>query len=124
MSDVAAKRIEDIEHYTGPGAIPGIKFHPAGRVLGVTAWGMNALEIEAGCTRYPEHDHAGDGQEEVYAVLRGSGILEAGGERIALAPGVLVRVGPHQRRKILPGPEGITILAIGATPGRAYERRH
>jgi mannose-6-phosphate isomerase-like protein (cupin superfamily) len=85
---------------------------------------MNALEIEAGCTSYPEHDHARDGQEEVYAVLRGSGTLEAGEARIALVPGVLVRVGPKQTRKIVPGPEGITVLAIGATPGKAYERHH
>jgi uncharacterized cupin superfamily protein len=122
--DVVARRIEEIEHYTGPGALPGIRFHPAGRVLGVSAWGMNALEIDAGCTSYPEHDHAADGQEEVYAVLRGSGTLEAGETRIALEPGSLVRVGPRQKRKIVPGPQGITVLAIGATPGKAYERHH
>jgi mannose-6-phosphate isomerase-like protein (cupin superfamily) len=124
MSDVAVKRLEDIAHYTGPGALAGIRFRAAGRALGVSAWGMNAIEIEAGCTSYPEHDHARDGQEEVYAVLSGGGTLEAGGEQIPLAPGVLVRVGPLERRKIVPGPQGITVLAIGATPGKAYERRH
>jgi uncharacterized cupin superfamily protein len=122
--DVLAKRIEDIEHYTGPGAIPGIRFHAAGRALGISAWGMNAIEIEAGCLSYPEHDHAVDGQEEVYTVLKGSGTLEAGDARIVLEPGVLVRVGPSQRRRIVPGPQGITVLAVGATPGKAYERHH
>jgi hypothetical protein len=34
---------------------------------------------------------------------------------------VLVRVGPNQKRKILPGPQGAAVLAIGATPGKAYE---
>jgi len=66
MSVVQAKRIEEISYYTGPNAIPGIRFHSAGRELGVTAWGMNVLEIDAGCTGYPEHDHASDGQEEVW----------------------------------------------------------
>ena len=26
-----------------------------------------------------------------------------------------------QKRKIVPGPEGVTILALGGTPGKAYE---
>ena len=57
-------------------------------------------------------------------MLRGSGTLEAGDTRIALEPGMLVRVGPQQRRRIVPGPQGVTVLAIGATPGKAYERHH
>lgn len=123
MTDVQANRFEDIPYYSGPNAIPGIKFHSAGRDLGVTAWGMNVLEIDAGCTGYPEHDHVTDGQEEVYVVLRGEGTLDAGGEQTTLSAGTLVRVGPLQRRKILPGSQGIVILAIGATPGRAYPSR-
>jgi hypothetical protein len=47
--------------------------------------------------------------------------MEAGGDRVKLEKGMLVRVGPSTRRKILPGPGGITLLAIGGTPGRAYE---
>ncbi len=69
-SDFKAKVIGDIPHYQGPNAIRGIRFHTAGRDLGVTAWGMNVIDIEAGCTAYPEHDHAKDGQEEVYVVLK------------------------------------------------------
>ncbi len=124
MADVQVKRIEEIEFFQGPKAVPGIRFRPAARALGVTAWGMNVLDIEPGCTGYPEHDHARDGQEEVYAVVRGSGTLEAGDVRVPLEAGVLVRVGPQQRRKIVPGPDGLTLIAIGATPGRAYERQH
>jgi hypothetical protein len=33
-----------------------------------------------------------------------------------LVPGVLIRVGPATRRKILPGSEGMTLLALGAVP--------
>ncbi len=123
MTDVKAKHFDDIPYYQGPNSIPGIRFHTAGRELGVTAWGMNVLAIDAGCSGYPEHDHAKDGQEEVYVVLRGSGTLKAGAEETPLATGTLVRVGPEQRRKIVPGAQGIVVLAIGATPGKAYPSR-
>ena len=116
MADIRAKTYDDIPYYTGPNAINGIKFHSAGRELGVTAWGMNVLEIDAGCEGYPEHDHAKDGQEEVYVVLRGDGTMVADAERLALSTGMLVRVGPAQRRKIFPGPQGIVILALGGVP--------
>jgi uncharacterized cupin superfamily protein len=123
MTDVKAKHFDEIPHYQGANTVPGIKFHTAGRELGVTAWGMNVLAIDPGCTGYPEHDHARDGQEEVYVVLRGSGTLKAGAEETPVGVGMLVRVGPEQVRKILAGPEGIVVLAIGATPGKAYAPR-
>jgi uncharacterized cupin superfamily protein len=123
MADVNAKRFDEIPHYQGPHAIPGIKFHTAGRELGVTAWGMNVLAIEPGCTRHPEHDHLKDGQEEVYVVLEGSGVLKTGRDETPLSIGTLVRVDPAVKRQLLPGPQGIVVLALGATPGAAYAAR-
>jgi hypothetical protein len=38
-----------------------------------------------------------------------------------LRPGTFVRVGPSERRKIITGEESVRILALGATPNRAYE---
>ena len=122
-NEVNVKEIDEVPHYDGPGAIAGIKFHSAARALGVTAWGMNVIAIEPGVTAYPEHDHLGDGQEEVYVVLSGSATLKVGDEEWPLAAGSLARVGPAANRKILPGPDGVTLLAIGATPGKAYEPR-
>jgi mannose-6-phosphate isomerase-like protein (cupin superfamily) len=61
------------------------------------------------------------GQEEVYVALRGSGVLEADGETFQLDPEHIVRVGPSVKRKILAGPEGLRLLALGATPGEAYD---
>jgi hypothetical protein len=49
--------------------------------------------------------------------------LHADGEDYTLEPGVLARVGPAQKRKIVPGPKGVTLLAIGGTPGKAYAPR-
>jgi uncharacterized cupin superfamily protein len=123
MSEIKARTIEEIPYYQGPNAVAGIRFRTAGRELGVTAWGMNVLEIEPGCAGYPEHDHVGDAQEEVYVVLRGDGTLDSAGDKIALTTGMLVRVGPSKKRKFLPGSQGITLLAVGATPGQAYRPR-
>lgn len=118
--DVIVKALAEVDFYKGPNAIPGIKFRSVGRSLGVTAWGMNVFEIDKGCTGYPEHDHAKDGQEEVYVILRGSATLRAGDESVEVAAGQVVRVGPEQKRKFVPGDDGVTVLAIGATPGKAY----
>ncbi|HZS36887.1 MAG TPA: cupin domain-containing protein [Polyangia bacterium] len=123
MSDVTVKQVGELSYYQGPKAIAGIKFRSAAKDLGVSAWGMNVIEIDAGCTAYPEHDHAGDGQEEVYVVLAGSATMHAGGKELAIESGALVRVPPGTKRKIVPGPRGVTVLAIGATPGKAYEPR-
>lgn len=121
MSDVTIKHLEQIDPYSGPHAIPGIRFRPARAALGVNAWGMNVLEIDAGCTAYPEHDHNADGQEEVYFVTRGSATLVVDGTEHALTAGTFARVSATARRKLLPGAEGVTILAIGATPGQPFK---
>ena len=63
------------------------------------------------------------GQEEVYVVLSGHGTLHADGESWSLEPGTLARVGAEQKRRIVPGAEGVTLLALGGTPGKAYEPR-
>ena len=123
MSDISIKKIAEVEHYTGPNTIPGIRFRPAGRALGVGAWGMNVLEIDAGCTDYPEHNHSKDKQEEVYVVLAGSATLVSGGTRTQVEPGMMIRVGPDTKRKFIPGSNGVTILAMGGTPGQVYQPR-
>lgn len=121
MTDIIVKSIEEIEPYAGEHAIPGIQFRPAREALGVSAWGMNVLELEPGCEGYPEHDHHSDGHEEVYVVLRGSVELVAGDMRTTLNQGDLVRVGPKTRRKLVTAERGATVLALGGTPGQAYK---
>jgi mannose-6-phosphate isomerase-like protein (cupin superfamily) len=123
MSDPTIKRLDEIDFYRGEHEIPGIRFHTAGRQLGVSAWGMNVLSFDPGVDGYPEHDHREDGQEEVYVLLRGSATLIVGDRRWAMEAGTMARVGPETKRKLVPGPEGATVLALGATPGKAYVLR-
>jgi uncharacterized cupin superfamily protein len=114
MADVTAKTFDELDSYQD-------RFLYAGKSVGVSAWGMNIVRMPPSWDGYPEHDHGKDGQEEVYLPLAGSARLEAGGESWDLAPGMLVRVGPNQKRKIIPGADGATILVIGGTPGKAYQ---
>lgn len=110
-----------IPHYTGEHAIPGIRFRPARQALGVTAFGMNVLELDAGCDAYPEHDHRHDGQEEVYVVLDGALVLVTEDGEHPLARGDMARVGAGSVRRLVTREVGATVLALGATPGAAYE---
>jgi mannose-6-phosphate isomerase-like protein (cupin superfamily) len=92
----------------------------AGDELGVQSFGMQVLDLPAGFADYPEHDHAQDGQEEVYVVLAGSAAFTVAGERLEASPGSLLRVGPASKRTLVPGPDGVRLLAIGCGPD--YER--
>ena len=94
----------------------------AGAELGVESFGMQVFDFSPGFLDYPEHDHSHDGQEEVYLALRGSAEFEIDGERVSIDPGRMVRIGAGSRRLLEPGPDGVRILAIGCTPGKAYDR--
>ncbi|HLY50446.1 MAG TPA: cupin domain-containing protein [Solirubrobacteraceae bacterium] len=94
----------------------------AGAELGIQSFGMQVLDFPAGFADYPEHDHADDGQEEVYLVLAGQADFVIDGEDLTLSPGQLLKVEPGTRRKLYPGQNGVRVLAIGCTPGRTYER--
>ena len=116
MSDVTIKRYDEFDSYESQG-----QFVFAGKGLGVKAWGMNLINLPPNYAEYPDHDHVEDGQEEVYVVLKGDARLVAGKESWNLAPGTMARVGPAVKRKIVPGASGATVLALGGTPGKAYE---
>lgn len=115
MADHTAKSIDDMEAAFGGGLVK------ARAELGVTSFGVQIIRLPPNYADYPEHDHAGDGQEEVYMALSGSGQIDVEGERIDLSPDMLVRVGPETKRKIYPGPDGLSMIAIGGVPGKAYE---
>jgi mannose-6-phosphate isomerase-like protein (cupin superfamily) len=94
----------------------------AGAELGTESFGLQVLEFPAGFPDYPEHDHAEDRQEEVYVVLRGGGEFEIDGERVPVDLGQMVRIEAASRRKLWPGPEGVSVLAIGCSPAGGYQR--
>lgn len=116
MSGYRVKAIDEME--TTNGEI----VKKAGAELGVEAFGLQVFDFPADFDGYPEHDHGEDGEEEIYVVLAGSAEFEVEGERVPLEPGLMIRIEPAATRKLWPGPDGVRVLAIGATPGKAYER--
>lgn len=115
MAGFAVKRIDEME------AIYMGAFKRARGELGVTAFGMQVIDMPPNNDRYPEHDHGEDGQEEVYIALRGGGEIEIEGERHPLDTETMARVGPGVKRKVWPGDEGIRLLVLGGRPGEPYE---
>jgi quercetin dioxygenase-like cupin family protein len=115
MDAYTIKRIDDLA------TVHGGMVKLAAADLGVESFGMQVLDFPAGFAHYPEHDHAEDGQEELYAALEGDGWLEIEGERVQLDAHTLVRVGPGTKRKLFSGPHGLQALVVGGVPGRTYE---
>lgn len=99
----------------------GGAFKLARAELGVEAFGFQVMDLPPNLEQFPEHDHANDGQEEVYVVMRGSGEIEIDGERHPIDPETITRVDPGVMRKIFTGEEPMRVLAIGGTAGKAYE---
>jgi mannose-6-phosphate isomerase-like protein (cupin superfamily) len=95
----------------------------AGAELGIRSFGMQVLDFPAGFSEYPEHDHAEDGQEEVYVVLRGQADFVIDGEEVTISQGEMLKVDAASKRKLQPGQDGgVRVLAIGCTPGATYQR--
>ena len=110
-------KIDDME------AIAFGTFRRARAELDVSAFGLQVLDLPPNLDAYPEHDHAKDGQEEVYFVLRGGGEIEIDGERIPIDPETAVSIKAGTRRKLWPGREGLRVVAIGGKPGSVYQRK-
>jgi len=113
--DVTVKRIEEMDS-AFDGAMVKVRAS-----LGVTSFGMQIENMPPNWDGYPEHDEVATGQEEVYVILEGSARLLAGGAEFELDPETFARVGPKQRRKLVPGAQGARVLVIGAIPGRPFE---
>jgi quercetin dioxygenase-like cupin family protein len=115
MDGCTVKRIDDME------AIVAGAFKRARAELGVSSFGMQVIDMPPGIAdAYPEHDHAEDGQEEVYVTLSGSADLDVEGERHRLRPDVMVRVGPGVKRQVRTDEDPVRLLILGGVPGEPY----
>jgi mannose-6-phosphate isomerase-like protein (cupin superfamily) len=114
MSDYSIGRIDEME------AAAFGSFKRARATLGVESFGMQVLDLPPNFAHHPKHHHQQDGQEEVYVVLRGSGEIEIDDTRYPIDTSTLVRVGPSSTRKLLPGANGMRVLALGGIPRKPY----
>jgi hypothetical protein len=115
VSEYTVKKIDEME------AVFLGAFKRARAELGVESFGLQVIDLPPNYENYPEHDHAGDGQEEVFMAIRGSGEIEIAGERFPLYPDHMVRVASGTMRKVWPGPDGMRMVIVAGVPGGTYE---
>jgi mannose-6-phosphate isomerase-like protein (cupin superfamily) len=108
----------DIDRLEGEG--PGGMVRKTRRATGAKAFGFNYFTLPAG-VEGREHDHAGEGMEEVYFVVRGGGTMRIDGEDVELRPGRFIRVDPDSTRVPTAGDEGLEFVTFGAPIEGVYE---
>jgi hypothetical protein len=119
MSGYAVAHLDEIDEITD-GRCP---WRPVRHHFGITAFGVNAWTArDAGDRIINEHDEdEADGNEELYLVLRGRAAFELDGDRVDAPAGTLVFARPGVKRTAFAEEPETTIIALGGTPGKAYE---
>jgi hypothetical protein len=120
MSDYAVAHLDEIDEITD-GRCP---WRPVRHHFGIRSFGVNAWKArDAGDRIINEHDESEeqDLQEELYLVQRGRATFELDGERVDAPAGTFVFAPPALKRTAFAEEPGTTIVALGGTPGKAYE---
>src|SRR3954454_24629112 len=86
----------------------------ARRSLGLTAFGMNVVDIAPG-DQIPEHDETERDQQEVFVVVSDAPSIMIAGQAHDLPAGSMPRLDPHLTPTVLtPGPETARVLIVSA----------
>jgi hypothetical protein len=117
MSDYTVARLDEIDEISD-GRCPS---RPVRHHFGITSFGVNSWTgREAGDRIINEHDEV-DENEELYLVHEGRARFELDGEQVDAPAGTFVFAEPGVKRTAFAEEPGTTILAVGGTPGKAYE---
>ncbi|WP_253738843.1 cupin domain-containing protein [Halohasta salina] len=76
--------------------------------------GVSLLSCEPGWEGKP-HDHADEGQEEVYVLVEGAAVVTVDDEKVPLTAGDALRVDPESTRQIHNGDEESLFVLAGAS---------
>ncbi len=119
MSGYAVAQIDGIDEISD-GRCP---WRPVGFNFGITSFGVNAWTApEVGDRIINEHDESEpDSDEELYLVVRGRAMFELDGDRVAAPTGTLIFAPPGVKRTAFAEEPETTVIALGGTPGKAYE---
>jgi hypothetical protein len=117
MSGNAVAHLDEIDEISD-GRCP---WRPVRHHFGITSFGVNAWTgRDAGDRIINEHDESEE-NEELYVVQRGRARFELDGERVDAPAGTLVFARPGVKRTAFAEEPETTIVALGGTPGEAYE---
>ena len=117
MGTYKVAQLEEIEEITD-GRCP---WRPVRKHFGIMSFGINAWTApNAGDRIINEHDEDGE-HEELYIVQRGRATFELDGERIDAPEGTFVFADPGVKRTAFAEEPGTTVIALGGTPGQAFE---
>ena len=117
MSTYKVAQLEEIEEITD-GRCP---WRPVRKHFGIMSFGINAWTApNAGDRIINKHDEDGE-HEELYIVQRGRATFELDGERIDAPEGTFVFADPGVKRTAFAEEPGTTVIALGGTPGQAFE---
>jgi tetratricopeptide (TPR) repeat protein len=119
MSGYAVAHLDEIDDISD-GRCP---WRPVRHHFGITSFGVNAWTArDAGDRIINEHDESDeDADEELYLVHRGRARFELDGEPVDAPAGTFVFAQPGVKRTAFAEEPGTTIVALGGTPGKAYE---
>ena len=119
MSGYAVAHLDEIEELDdGRCPLRPVRLHFGITGFGVTTWTARA----AGDRIINEHEESDpDSNEELYLVLRGRAVFELDGDRVDAPTGTFVFARPGVRRTAIAEEPGTTVIALGGTPGKAYE---
>jgi tetratricopeptide (TPR) repeat protein len=118
MTAWSTAQLDDIDKISD-GRVP---WRPVRHHFDITSFGLNVFTgEETGDRIINEHDEADDAQEELYLVHSGRARFELDGENLDAPAGTLVFVPPGVMRTAFAEEPGTTLVAVGGTPGKAYE---
>jgi tetratricopeptide (TPR) repeat protein len=119
MTSYAVARLDEIDE-VNDGREP---FRPVRHHFGITSFGVTAWTArDAGDRIINEHDESEpDSDEELYLVVRGRAVFELDGDRVAAPAGTFVFAPPGVKRTAFAEEPETTLIALGGTPGKAYE---
>ena len=119
MSGYTVAQLDQIDEVSD-GRCP---WRPIRQHFGILSFGANAFTArEAGDRLINEHDESEeDAHEELYLVQQGRARFELDGEQVDAPAGTFVFASPGVKRTAFAEEPGTTLIALGGTPGKAYE---
>ena len=99
----------------------GQGWHSVGDHLGITGFGVNAYQADAGRELIVPHSETEfGGQEELYVITRGRARFVLDGEPVDVSAGGLLHITHEVEREAVALEDGTAVVCIGGTPGEPY----